>query len=115
MQEARQGSAVDDDLGLDVVTCHDVPHRSQGGADDRLLVVHEELDYPPADAAVDNCLDLVVGSVTEIGESPAGVSQDVSVVMEQEPGEDRQGWGDLKSLLNNNSSLIIVAIHVLLS
>ena len=95
LEETRQGSTVDDDLGLDVVTGHDVPHGPEGGADDRLLVVHQELHYSPADPAVYDGLDLVVRSVTQVGESPASVRQHVRVVVEEEPAEDRQGRGDL--------------------
>ena len=102
LEETRQGSTVDDDLGLDVITGHDVPHGPEGGADDRLLVVHQELHYSPADAAVYDGLDLVVGSVTQVGQSPAGVGQHVRVVVEEEPAEDRQGWGHLETQINND-------------
>ena len=95
LEETGQGSTVDDDLGLDVVPRHDVADGPEGGADDRLLVVHEELHYSPADPAVNDGLDLVVRTVTQVGESPAGVRQYVRVVVEEEPAEDRQGWGHL--------------------
>ena len=95
LEETGQGSTVDDDLGLDVVPRHDVADGPEGGADDRLLVVHEELHYSPADPAVNDGLDLVIRTVTQVGESPAGVRQHVRVVVEEEPAEDRQGWGHL--------------------
>ena len=95
LEETGQGSTVDDDLGLDVVAGHDVSHGPEGGADDRLLVVHQELHYSPTDPAVYNGLDLVIGSVAQVGQSPAGVRQHVRVVVEEEPAEDRQGRGHL--------------------
>ena len=42
----------------------------------------------PAYAGVDDCLDLLVGSVGEVGERPAGVGQDVRVFVEEESGQD---------------------------
>ena len=86
MQKAGEGATVDDDLGLDVITSHDVAHGPERGADDGLLVVHEELHDPPAHAAVNHRLDLVVGPVTEVGEGPARVGQDVAVIVEQKTG-----------------------------
>lgn len=37
--------------------------------------LHEQLDETPADAGVNYSLDFVVGSVREVGQSPAGVCQ----------------------------------------
>ena len=86
MQKAGEGAAVYNNLGLDIVSGNDVAHSPEGGADDRLLVVHEELHNPPAHAAVNHRLDLVIGPVTEVGESPTCVGQHVTVIVEQEPG-----------------------------
>lgn len=46
------------------------------------LNLHEKLDEAPADAGVDDGLDLVVGAVREIGQGPAGVCQQVWVAAE---------------------------------
>ena len=96
MQKAGEGATVDNDLGLDIVSSDNVAHSPEGGADDRLLVVHQELHYSPADPAVYDGLDLVIGSVAQVGQSPAGVRQHVRVVVEEEPAEDRQGRGYLR-------------------
>ena len=85
MQKAGERAAVDDDLGLNVIPGDDVAHSPEGGADHGLLVVHEELHGPPAHPAVDHRLDLVVGPIAEVGEGPASVSKDITVIMEQEP------------------------------
>ena len=42
----------------------------------------------PAYAGVDDCLDLLVGSVGEVRERPASVGQDVRVFVEEESGQD---------------------------
>ena len=83
MQKAGQRAAVDDNLGLDVVPSDDIAHGPEGGADDGLLIVHEELHDPPAHPAVDHGLDLVVGPVAEVREGPARVCEHVAVIVEQ--------------------------------
>ena len=45
--------------------------------------VQEELDESATDAGVDDGLDLVVGSVGEVGQRPAGVCQHVGVAVEE--------------------------------
>ena len=83
MQKAGEGATVNDDLGLDVVPSHDVAHSPEGGADDGLLIVHEELHDPPANSAVNHGLNLVIGPVTEVGEGPARVCENIAVIVEQ--------------------------------
>ena len=95
LEQAGQRPAVDDDLGLDVVSGDDVADRPQRRADHTLLVVHQQLHDPPAHAAVYHSLDLVVGAVREVGERPARVRQHVAVVVEQEAGQHGQGGGHL--------------------
>lgn len=58
--------------------------------------LHEQLDEAPADAGVDDGLDLVVGAVREIRQSPASVRQQVWVAAEQKPGQHRQAGRHLK-------------------
>ncbi len=86
MQKTWEGATVDDDLGLDVIPSHDVAHGPERGADDGLLVVHKELHDPPAHAAVNHRLDLVVGPVAEVGEGPTRIGQDVAVIVKQKSG-----------------------------
>lgn len=59
--------------------------------------LHEQLDEAPADAGVDDGLDLVVGAVREIRQSPASVRQQVRVAAEQKPGQHRQAGRHLKA------------------
>ena len=40
----------------------------------------------PADAGVDDGLNLFIGTVGEVGERPTRVGQDVRVFIEEEPG-----------------------------
>lgn len=58
--------------------------------------LHEQLHEAPADAGVDDGLDLVVGAVGEIRQSPASVRQQVWVAAEQKPGQHRQAGRHLK-------------------
>lgn len=62
--------------------------------------LHEQLHQAPADAGVDDGLDLVVGAVREIRQSPASVRQQVWVAAEQKPGQHRQAGRHLKRARN---------------
>ena len=42
----------------------------------------------PADAGVDDGLDLIVGAVGEVGECPTGVRQYVRVFVEEKSGQN---------------------------
>lgn len=83
MQKAGEGATVYNDLGLDIIPSDNVAHSPEGGADDGLLIVHEELHDPPANSAVNHGLNLVIGAVTEVGEGPARVCEHIAVIVEQ--------------------------------
>lgn len=62
-EQGRERTRGDNNLGLEIVTGHNVSDGSQGRGLDRRRVVHQQVDQPSADAALDNGLDLVVGTV----------------------------------------------------
>lgn len=51
-------------------------------------VVHEQLDEPAADPGVDDRLDLFIGAVRQVGESPARIGQHIWITAEQQPGQN---------------------------
>ncbi len=90
-EEAGEGVVVDDELGLEVGAGDDVADGAEGGGLHGRGGVHEELDEAAADAGLDDGLDLLVGSVGEVGQRPAGVGEDLLVLLVDELGEGRQG------------------------
>mmetsp|Transcript_17402 Transcript_17402/g.43072 ORF Transcript_17402/g.43072 Transcript_17402/m.43072 type:complete len:314 (-) Transcript_17402:912-1853(-) len=65
-QQRRQRAAVDDDLGLVVVTGYDVAHRAQRRDEHGRVLGAQQLHQPPAHAGLDDRLDLVVGAVGQV-------------------------------------------------
>ena len=78
-QEAGKGTAVNDNLGLNVISSNNVANGPKRGRLNRGGGVHQELNKTPGNASLDNCLDLVVGPVREVGDGPAGVNKDLIV------------------------------------
>jgi len=62
-EQSGKSTAVDDDLGLDVVSSDDVANGTEGGSLDRGRCVHEQLDKAAGNVSLDDGLDLVVGTV----------------------------------------------------
>ena len=62
------------------------------------LYSHQQVHESSADTALDNGLDLVVGSVRQVADSPASVDQNLVVEGVDELGEDSEGRGDLTSV-----------------
>lgn len=50
------------------------------------IYIHEQLHETPAHARVNDCLDLLIGAIRKVGEGPAGVSQHIIVLMEEQAG-----------------------------
>lgn len=94
-QEAGKGTAVNDNLGLNIVSRHDVADGPKRGRLNRRGSVHEELNKTPGNASLDNRLDLVVGSIREVGDGPASVNKNLIVERVDELGENWQSRGDL--------------------
>jgi hypothetical protein len=94
-QKGGKGTTVDDDLSLDIVTGNDITHRPQSGGLDGSRSVHKKFDQTARDAGLDNSLDLVVGTVGEVGDGPASVNQDLIVKHVDELSEDRESRGNL--------------------
>ena len=65
LKEAGESSALDEDLGLDVVPGRDIAHGPEGSSADAVLDAHEELHQPPAHAAVHHSLDPGMNIVLE--------------------------------------------------
>jgi hypothetical protein len=96
-QEREQGgerATVDDDLGLDVVTGDNVTHGTESRSLNGGGSVHEELHQAAGDTGLNNGLNLVVGAIRQIGDSPAGVNQDLIVKHVDELGEDGESRGN---------------------
>lgn len=63
---------------------------------DNVADSHEQLHQPPTDPWINNCLDLLIGPIGEIGQSPTGISQQVWITAEQKTGQHRQAWRHLQ-------------------
>ena len=89
-QQAGQRAAVDDDLRLQIIPRHDVPNSAQRRGLDRRGRVAEQLDESADHAGLDHGLDLVIGAVGEVRERPAGVSEDLFIVRENQVCQARE-------------------------
>ena len=89
-------------LRLNVVSRDYIPHGPERRRHDALVGVHEQLHQPPADARIDDGLDLLVGPVREVGQGPAGVGQHVGVAVEQQFGQNLE---EKKHTLKRGESL----------
>ena len=98
-QESWESTAIDDDLSLDVVTGNDIADRSQGWGLDGGGCMHKQLNKAARDAGFDDGLDLVVRSIGEVGDSPAGIDQDLIVERVDKLRQDRQSGQDLLDML----------------
>ena len=85
-QEGWKGSAVDNDLGLDIITRHDVTDRTKSWglnlSSDKIkdglhcrLRMHKQLDKSPRNARLNNSLDLLIGTIREVGNGPTSIDQ----------------------------------------
>lgn len=84
--EARKNGDVDDDLGLVVITSHDVTDSAEGGGLYGVGIVEKELDHLSGDTSFDDGLDSLVRSVGQVGEGPASISEDLVVGRIDETG-----------------------------
>ena len=57
--------------------------------------MHQEVHKTPADTGFNNSLDLIVGTVREVGNRPAGVDEDLVIEGVDQLGEDSESRGDL--------------------
>lgn len=94
-QEAWESAAVDDDLGLDIVASNNVTNGSKSGGLNGSGCVQEKLDESAGDTGFDNGLDLVVGAIREIRNSPAGIDQDLVIKRVDELGQNGKCRGNL--------------------
>lgn len=49
--------------------------------------LHEQLHQSAADPGVNDRLDLLIGAIRQVGQSPASVSQNIWITAEQKPGQ----------------------------
>jgi len=97
-KQSGERSAVDDNLGLDVVTGDNVADGSEGGSLDGSGGVHQQLHETAGDAGLDHGLDLVVGAIREVGNGPAGVDEHLVIEGVYELSKDGEGGLDLGQL-----------------
>ena len=57
--------------------------------------MHEQLNETTGDVSLDDGLDLVVGTIREIRDGPAGIDEDLVVERVDELGEDGKSRGNL--------------------
>ena len=96
-QEGLKGATVDNDLGLDIITRHDVTDRAKGGSLDSSHVVHQQFNETTANSRLDNGLDLFVGAIREVGHGPASIDQHFIIIRVDQFGKDRESRADLES------------------
>jgi hypothetical protein len=80
---------------LNVIARDDVTDGPEGGRLYGSRGVHQQLNEPTRDASFDDGLDLIVGTVREVRDGPAGIDQHLVVEREDELGKDRQGGENL--------------------
>ena len=93
-EQSRKRATVDDHLGLDVITSDNVTHGTESGGLDRGRSVHEELHQATGDTGLNNGLNLVVGTIGQVRDSPASVNQDLVIQHVDELGKDWKGGGN---------------------
>mmetsp|Transcript_2217 Transcript_2217/g.5119 ORF Transcript_2217/g.5119 Transcript_2217/m.5119 type:complete len:238 (-) Transcript_2217:536-1249(-) len=87
-EEVHKSSVTNDDLCLVVVSSHDVTNGAESGGLNTSAVVHEELNASGYNTALDDSLDVgLVGSVREVRERPAGIGEDIHVLVVHEKCE----------------------------
>ena len=87
-------------MGLHVVAGDDVANGAKSGRLDSSRWVHKEVDESPANTRLDHGLNLVVGTIRKIRDSPARINQDFIVKRVDEFREDSEGWRDLRKFFN---------------
>ena len=75
-EEATEGIEVNNNLGLKVVPGDDVTDGTESGGLDGGGGVEQELDEPPANSSLNDGLDLLIRSIAQVAQGPAGVRKD---------------------------------------
>lgn len=78
-QQARESTAVNDDLGLSIVASDNVANRAQSRGLNRGGSVEQKLNESAGDASLDNSLNLLVGTIRKVRDGPARIDQDLVV------------------------------------
>lgn len=98
-EESWQGTAINDDLCLDIITSNNITDRSQSRGLDGGRCMHEQLDKATRDTGFDDSLDLIVRAIGEVGNSPTRINQDFIVQGVDELRQDRESGQDLLDML----------------
>lgn len=61
--------------------------------------MHEQLHKTTRDTSFDDCLNLVIGTIRQVGDSPAGINQNFIVKGIDKLSENRKGRENLLTLL----------------
>ena len=85
---------VDDELRLQVIAGDNVSNGAQGGSLHGRGGIEEEINETTSDGCFNDGLDLLVGSVREVGECPAGIREYLLVWIFNEFGKGWQGCLD---------------------
>jgi hypothetical protein len=70
-------------LSLHIVSRDNIANGPEGGCLDSVAVMQEQLNKPRGNAGPQGVLNVLVGSVRQVGKGPAGVCQDFSVARAQ--------------------------------
>ena len=64
----------------------------EGGGHDTDLATVQEGDQAGDDSGIDDALNLLVRPISQVGQSPTGISQDLPQNMSNVPSQSHQGW-----------------------
>jgi len=88
---------------LDVSACDNVSNGTEGGSLDGVVGVHEELNQSAHNTGFDDLVDLLIGSVRQVGDGPADVGEDLVVIHQHKASEDGESRADLEKALKFSS------------
>lgn len=60
------------------------------------IILHQKLHKSPTYSCINDCLNFIIGSIWQVGEGPAGISQYISVTDKQQPRKDIQTGRNLE-------------------
>mmetsp|Transcript_94149 Transcript_94149/g.224104 ORF Transcript_94149/g.224104 Transcript_94149/m.224104 type:complete len:278 (+) Transcript_94149:497-1330(+) len=88
--QSRERLTSEHGIRLGVAAGHDVAHSAERWRLHLGRVVAEELHDPLTDACIQNCLDVSLCTVGDVGDRPKGICQNFLVCVVQHPSHDRQ-------------------------
>ena len=94
-EEGRERTTVDDHLSLDVIASHNVSNRAQGGGLNGGRCMHKKFHQAARNACFNNSLDLIIGTIRQVGNSPASIDKDLVIQHINKFGKDGESRSDL--------------------